>query len=173
MSFRTAYEDNHVSFEITDIEWEDDFEEPSEFTETESEFNEELRERYEGANYYGFERSSIQFEYQAPAISVDTSGRFAKHEIIGGSTVRQKIGEDPIEVSINGICREPTARLLDALRDAKYGTIYSNRLSDGSLTVQFASVSTSPIDDSGGVAISDDEAEFLYQYTISAVEVTT
>jgi hypothetical protein len=111
------------------------------------------------------------FEYKAPAISVDTAGRFVKHDIIGGSTVRQKIGEDPIEVSIKGVCREPVARRLDQLRNAKYGTILSKRLPDESLRVQFASTTTSPLDDGGAVALTDDDGEFLYTYTLSTVEI--
>lgn len=115
------------------------------------------------------EEKEISFVYSAPSISVDASGRFATHEIIGGSTVRQKIGENPIEVSIDGVCVQSTAKRLDELRNAKYGTIYSNRLQGGSLTVQFASTSTQPLADSGAVSLT--EAEFLYSYTLECVEV--
>ena len=144
MVITEAYENNHVEFEIDNIEYEDD-----------------ARGR----------PSPITFEYAAPAVSVDTSGRFTKHEIIGGSTVRQKVGEDPIEVSISGICKETTARNLDNLRDAKYGVIYSNRLPGGSLTVQFASTSTSPMDDAGAVALSDQDEEFLYSFDLECIEI--
>lgn len=143
-NLKDAYPENHVEFEIRGIDYETDAREQTD---------------------------PITFEYPAPAISVDGSGRFATHEIIGGSTVRQKIGEDPIEVSINGICKESTARQLDNLRDAASGTIYSNRLPGGSLDVQFASMSTSPMSDSGAVDLTDTDSEFLYTYTLECVEV--
>lgn len=184
MSFTTAYDDNHVSFEIAEIAWEEDASKEVGGQDAPL-VNQELLDRLEGtargtmlANIYDEKleefddsRNSINFTYEAPAISVDTAGRFIKHGIVGGSTVRQKIGEDPIQVNIDGICKESTALRLDTLRDAKYGTIYSNRLPNGSLRVHFASTSTSPLDDGGAVAISDESGEFLYNYTMSAVEV--
>lgn len=114
----------------------------------------------------------VTFRYQDPAISVDMSGRFVTHEIIGGSTVRQKIGEEPLEVTADGVCTEETASRLDDLRNAKYATISSNRLPDSTLRVQFASISTNPLEDSGAVALTDDNGEFLYSYSISMVEVS-
>lgn len=114
----------------------------------------------------------VKFRYQDPAISVDMSGRFVTHEIIGGSTVRQKIGEEPLEVTADGVCTEETASRLDDLRNAKYATISSNRLPDSTLRVQFASISTNPLEDSGAVALTDDNGEFLYSYSISMVEVS-
>lgn len=143
-TYQDAYVNNHVDFEISDIEYEDDAVETTD---------------------------PIEFELTAPNISVDAAGRFAKHEIIGGSTVRQKIGEDPIQVSIEGACTEEVARQLDGLRDAEFGTIFSNRLVGGSLTVHFASVSTNPFE-SGGAALMDSD-EFLYSFDLSCVEVLT
>jgi hypothetical protein len=145
MPIENAYQDNHVSFEIANIEWDEDYD----------------------PTFSG----DIEFEYKSPAISVDTSGRFKTHEIIGGTTVRQKIGDDPIEVSVNGVCKESTAKKLDELRNASYGVILTNRLPNDFLRVQFASTSTSPMDDAGAVAISDQQSEFLYNFTLSAVEV--
>lgn len=115
--------------------------------------------------------SKIEFRYEAPSVSVDMSARFVTHEIIGGSTVRQKIGEDPLEVSADGVCTESKARRLDELRNAKYATISSNRLPDGNLDVQFASISTQPMEKGGAVALTDDDGEFLYGFSISMVEV--
>lgn len=145
-----AYSPNHIDFSIDNIEWEDD-----------------------GPNI----DPRIDFEYGAPGISVDGSGRFVKHEIIGGTTVRQKIGEDPLEVDISGVCKQEKAKKLDNLRDAKYGTIHSVRLPGDSLDVQFASISTSPLDDAGAVALDDGregvEADFLYTFDLSTVEIIT
>ena len=143
MTVSTAYK-GFTDFKIGDIEYEDDAQ--------------------EGAN-------PIEFRYAAPSVSVDTSGRFVTHEIIGGSTVRQKVGEEPIEVSVKGVCTEKTAVDIDGLRDAKFGTIYSDRLRGGSLKVQFASASTAPLEDGGAVSLSDDD-EFLYTLTLECVEVT-
>lgn len=209
MTFESSYEDNHTSFEITDIVWEEDYvrvaggEPPTEserdiaggsFSGEDAESlpysdtpNDELTDRQSRilqnaienrqeeaeAQVEEFEEllNSIQFEYEAPAIAVDTSGRFVTHEIIGGSTVRQKVGEDPVEVTIDGVCKESTAKRLDNLRNAKYGTIISNRLANESLRVHFASTSTTPLEDSGAVALTDDDGEFLYTYTLNCVEV--
>lgn len=145
--YTDVYEKNHKDFEIDGIEYEDDASETPD---------------------------PIEFKYEAPAISVDTAGRYSKHSIIGGSTVRQKIGEEPIQVTVKGVVKESTARKLDSLRDARFGTIYSDRLPDSSLQVHFASTSTSPLEDSGAVAITDeDEPEFLYTFNLSCVEVFT
>lgn len=161
MTYDEAYELSHVEFEISDIKYEDDA--------LEGEPN--IPDDASPADIASLP-SNITFEYPAPAISVDSAGRFITHEIIGGATVRQKIGEDPVEVSISGVCKEGTARQLDELRNAKYGRIYSKRLEGGSLDVHFASISTSPFDDAGAVDMKDSRGEFLYTYDISAVEVS-
>jgi len=191
MPIKDAYSNNHVDFEISNIKYEEDSTVSGDVEERIGELQaeisnletretsavdatidsiiskkEEIRELRSQSS-----SGSISFEYSAPAISIDSAGRFIKHEIIGGMTVRQKIGEDPMNVDISGVCKESVAKQLDELRNAKYGDIFSNRLPGESLTVQFASVSTSPLDDNGAVALTDSDSEFLYQYTISAVEV--
>ncbi len=114
--------------------------------------------------------SNISFgKYTNPTIAIDTSGRFAKHEIIGGTTVRQKIGEDPINVSINGVCKPQTAQNIDKLRNATSGKIFSDRLPGGSLVVQFGSTSTEPLDDGGAADIED--GQFLYTFQMNCIEV--
>lgn len=111
----------------------------------------------------------INLEYARPAISVDNKARFVTHEIIGGTTVRQKIGEEPRELSITGVCKESVAIDLDGLKDAERGRVFCNRLPDQSMDAQFASVSTSPLDDGGGVAM--DDGEFLYNFDLKALEL--
>lgn len=182
-TYKEAYRENHVEFEITNIVWENDHIERvtgSAPEERDEQTQENLRltnleylieQRQEEIESFEELTREIRFEYTSPAIGVDTSGRFVEHDIIGGSTVRQKIGEDPIEADVSGVCREPNARRLDELRNAKYGTIISNRLPGGSLDVQFASTSTSPLDQGGAVAISDNEGEFLYNFELSVVEI--
>jgi len=146
----SAFSDGHIDFQITNIQYEGDATRAT---------------------------NPINFSYKRPAISIDSAGRFATHEIIGGSTVRQKIGEDPIEVSISGVCIEETAKDLDGLRDAKYGTIKSKRFNGQTLDCHFASVSTSPLEDGGAVDFfgkDDGKAEsgdFLYTFSLECVEV--
>jgi len=118
---------------------------------------------------------SIQFNEESkiginnPSIAIDSAGRFATHEIIGGGVVRQKIGQDALEATINGVCFAETARKIDALRFATEGTIYSDRFSGGSLTVHFASASTEPM--VAGDAINLETNKRLYAYTMNCVEV--
>lgn len=114
--------------------------------------------------------SSISFgEYDNPDIEVDGSARFATHEIIGGTTVRQRIGQDPIEISMNGVCNEDTAGQIDLLRSAELVTLISPRL-EYNVRCQVASTSTTPLE-SGGAADAS-TGDFLYQYTINLVEIT-
>lgn len=142
MTISDAY-NNFTDFKIDGIEWEDDADEIG---------------------------SEIFFSYSQPSVSVDSAGRFVTHEIIGGSTVRQKIGEEPLQISIKGVCRENTTREIDALRDAKYGDIQTDRLNGASITVQFPSISTSPLEDGGAVGMNNED--FLYNFTIECVEIT-
>lgn len=144
MAIDRAYDESHEDFRIDNIQYEDDAEQLI---------------------------PTIEFEYTAPAITKDAAGRFAEHEIIGGATVRQKIGEKPIEVSITGVCTEETAKQLDGLRDARYGDIYSQRFIGGSLRVQFVTASTQPLEDTGAVALDNDSQQFLYTYDLECTEV--
>ena len=147
---------NRTPFSIQAIEFENDA------TYVSSVFREDER----GDTGY-----QIRFDYPNPTVSIDTAGRFAKHEIIGGSTVRQKIGEDPINVSVNGVCKRRTANQIDSLRDAKSGQIFSDRLpgSNDSLRVQFGSTSTEPMTDGGSADITD--GRYLYSFQINVIEV--
>ncbi len=104
-----------------------------------------------------------------PSIAIDSAGRFATHEIIGGGVVRQKIGQDALEVTINGVCFDDTAKRIDALRFVTRGTIRSDRFDGGSLDVHFGSSSTEPMVE--GDAINLETNRRLYAYTINAVEV--
>lgn len=124
-------------------------------------------------------RITFDEDFGNPSVAIDASGRFAKHEIIGGTTVRQKVGEDPLNVAINGVCTERTANQIDTLRDASSGVIIGPRMpgsagsdNSGSLRVQFGSTSTEPLEDGGAAMFSGDSAgELLYSYSINAIEV--
>lgn len=107
--------------------------------------------------------------YDNPNISVDSSARFSVHEIIGGTTVRQKIGEEPTEVNIEGVCTEEVAVQIDQLRRAFVVTLLSDRIPNG-IRAQVASASTEPLEDGG--AANMDRGEFLYEFNINLVEVS-
>lgn len=113
--------------------------------------------------------NEIQFEYPNPQISIDTGGVFAKHDIIGGATVRQRIGRQPMQVSIEGVCEQDTANKLEQLRNATQGSIYSNRFTNNGLVVQFISVSTDPMEAGGAADIQS--GELLYSFSLECVEV--
>lgn len=111
--------------------------------------------------------------YDNPNISIDSAGRFATHEIIGGTTVRQKIGEEQLEIQIDGVAQEREAIKVDLLRKAKLVTLLSSRLrtgsESGSLRCQVVSSSTDPLEDGG--AADMDSGEFLYSYNINLVSI--
>ena len=119
---------------------------------------------------------SIEVEYDAPAVSIDSKGRFAKHEVIGDTTVSQKIGEEPLDVSISGVCSQDAAKKIDSLRDATHGMIRHKRLPGDSLMVQFASASTSPLEDGGAVALTGQSGggtsdQFLHSFDMTCKEI--
>lgn len=159
MTIEKAYSENHTNFRI-------EYEEVIEGTTPDQ--SSPLRG---GGGVDQTTEFEIRFDHSAPAIGIDTGGRFVKHEIVGGPVVRQRVGAEPIEVSITGVCKEPTAKELDRLRTVDYGTIYSNRLPNESLDVHFVSTSTQPLSDGGAVELKDDDAEFLYTYDLECVEV--
>lgn len=113
---------------------------------------------------------SIQFEYPNPAIGIDTGGNFVEHDIIGGATVRQRIGDQPLQISINGVAKEETVSKLELLRNALSATLFSNRFPQDSVTVHVISVSTDPLDDGGAADLRS--GEFLYQFSLECVEIS-
>jgi len=179
MTLETTYEE-FVQFEITDIIWSESF---SGLAETENdrsgepddaivkllgeedaeERQERLRQRYLANN------TSITFEYSNPAVGIDTGGNFVKHDIIGGPTVRQKVGSQPMQISIKGIAKEETAKDLEVLRNAKQATLISDRFAEDAVTVHIVSVTTDPMEDGGAADIV--EGEFLYSFSLECVEI--
>lgn len=159
---RNAYA-NRPNFRILEIQFEDDAR-PKDL------FGEQDQEVVNGIQTYKIHN----LEYPNPSISVDSGGRFVKHEIIGGPVVRQKVGEEPMQFGIDGVCTETKAKQIDALKDARYGKLMTPRVPGGSIPVQFASASTDPISDGGGAKPAygpGDTSELLYTYSINAVEI--
>lgn len=111
----------------------------------------------------------IDFEpYGNPAVAVDTSARFAVHEILGGTTLRQKLGEDPREISIQGVCTEDVAQQINQLRRAKLASLNAEAIGEV-IRCQVASTSVDPMEPGG--AADMDGGDFLYSYSINLVEV--
>lgn len=110
-------------------------------------------------------QSTIELKYNQPDISVSTGIRFIEHDIIGGITLRQRVGEEPVEVSVSGICTTTEARLIDELRFEDVVTITSNRVS--SMRVQIDSTSTKPLTEGGAF---DEDDEWTHTFSIEFVE---
>jgi len=113
--------------------------------------------------------TTIEFVYEQPNVSVDTSARFIEHEVIGGLTVRQKVGEEPRQVSVSGICTRDEARDIDNLYEETTIEFISYRT--GAMTAQVTATSTDPYDDGGAVAINGDESDTIYTFDLELVEV--
>lgn len=107
---------------------------------------------------------SVEFKYEQPSISVDTSGRFVTHSVVGDTTIRQKIGEEPDEISVEGVCTVDEANSVDKLTHKEKVSVVSNRWNG---QAQIASTNTRPITDGGG---KDKDGDFLYTFTIELVE---
>lgn len=107
----------------------------------------------------------LELTYSQPDIEVDTSGRFATHEVIGDTTVRQKLGDSPAEISITGVCTEEEANRVDVLSNYDYVEVVSSRWEG---TAQVASANTSPLSSGGTQNASE---EWLHDFTIELSEV--
>lgn len=114
--------------------------------------------------------STIDFSpYGNPDVSVTSGARYATHEIIGGTTVRQKLGEDPREIEVSGVCTEPVAQQVNQLHKADLCSLNSDVVGGELIRCQIPSTSTKPLE-SGGSADMDG-GEFLYDFNINLIEV--
>jgi len=114
----------------------------------------------------GDEDVNIQFTYEQPDIIVDSSSRFVEHEILGGTTVRQKVGENPDQVEISGVCLQSEANQIDKLKKTNFVELISHRRNLDS--AQVVDTNTEPFEPGG--AIDDKNQEMLYFFTIQLVE---
>jgi hypothetical protein len=103
-----------------------------------------------------------------PTISIDGGARYSTKKILGGFTVRQKVGEKPLNISIDGVCFAPTAAKIDALREVDLATIHSGRFLNETATVFFTDTSTEPMTDGGAADLKT--GNLLYSYSLKAVE---
>lgn len=117
------------------------------------------------------EDQNINFTYDQPNVSVDTSARYVDHEVIGGMTVRQRIGEDPRQIGVSGLCTRQEARQIDQLYQTDFVEFESYRT--GRITAQVTSASTDVHSDGGSVAKPSEngEMEIIYTFDISLVEI--
>jgi hypothetical protein len=150
---QSAFEE-HTDFALTDLTFEDGF--TPDFGDAEGSENPQLK---------------LDERYNRPRVAIDTAARFVDHEIIGGKKVRQRVGSDPIELSVNGVCQRPRANEIDQLHRVKTAQLQSERLPQDKtrLPVQIASTTTEPLEDGG--AADARTGELLYTFTINAVEV--
>lgn len=106
-------------------------------------------------------------KYKQPDISLDSGTKFSTHDVIGGPTVRQKTGEEPREMTINGVCVEDTAsKIHDLSRNNLFSVTSSTKSFD---FAQLTSASTEPFDQGGAM---DLDGAQLYTYTLNFVEVS-
>jgi len=105
-------------------------------------------------------------KYEQPDISIDSGTEYAKHDVVGGPVVRQKTGETPREMTINGVCVEGTASKLHNLPQNSLFSVASSMKSFD--FAQLLTVSTQPLDAGGAI---DLDGEFVHRYTLKFVEV--
>jgi len=137
---------------------------------TPGEDDEELQELFVSNEDLNFDVSLedvfLELDYSQPNIAVDTSARYVTHDVVGDVTVRQKLGESPDEISVDGHCTEEEADKIDQLKDYPYIEFISNRWIG---FAQVASTNTSPHSE-GGTQRGD--GSWIHTFTIELVEVT-
>lgn len=120
------------------------------------------------------EINGITPEYDQPNVSISSQARYVEHEVIGGMTVRQKVGEEPKQIAVDGLCLEDVASDFEDLHEEDFVTFTHHILGGageaGSMNCQVESVDIDPFTDGGGVATNSDESEMVYQYSITLVE---
>lgn len=106
----------------------------------------------------------IALKHTQPDVSVSTSARHKDIEVLGDTTIRQKLGTSPDEISISGICTQDEANQIDQLVFEETVTVISSRW-DGE--AQVTSTNTDPLAEGG--AISD--GEWTHTFTIELTGV--
>lgn len=109
---------------------------------------------------------NVELKFSQPNVTVSTSARFKTHEVIGAISVRQKLGEDPDQISFEGICTRDEANDIDKLKEQEEIDVISHRWSG---RAQVSSTSTRPVTDGGG---QDKDEEFLHRFTVELVAVS-
>lgn len=108
---------------------------------------------------------NISFKYSQPNVSVSSKARYVEHEVIGDTVVRQKMGNSPDNISIDGVCTAEEANQIDQLTFEEEVTVVSNRWEG---VAQVASTNTDPFDDGGAI---DPDGEWTHNFSIELVGV--
>lgn len=108
----------------------------------------------------------VTLKYAQPNVSVDTSARFAEHKPIGNIAVNQKLGENPAEISMEGMCTKSEANLVDNLINKDKVEVISGRWEG---VAHVAAANTQPYADGGG---KDSSGEWVHKFTLELVEIT-
>lgn len=85
--------------------------------------------------------ADIEFTYSQPDVSVDTATRTVKHDTLTDTAVVQKIGRDPRNIEISGMCTTIEAHRVDDLAQFDQVEVRSARFSGPAL---IEDTSTSP-----------------------------
>lgn len=121
----------------------------------------------------------LNFVYEQPDISLSTGARYVEHDLIGGATVRQRMGEEAVKVDMTGLCTEDEANLIDRLHNAQYVELISYRTKDIDVSLfHVETADTEPFDSGGGFRVKDDRAEtddsevgMVYDFSVSLTEL--
>lgn len=106
----------------------------------------------------------IKFKYHLSP-SVRARSRTVEHEIVGGDTITQLMGEKPTEIELSGHVTEREVKKLE--REVKRDNVLNliTEVWEGEVIIE--SVRAEPISDTGGVH----DGEWIYQATIVTREV--
>jgi hypothetical protein len=125
-----------------------------------------------GNVYSNFEDGeTLELTFPQPNISKDAGTKTIEHDIIGGKTVLQKIGEEATEIEIEGICTRDESMTIDEMVNDDVIYVRSHR-HEGYAVLD--SASTSPISDGGGIiGVTNGGKEFnwSHEFTISCKEI--
>lgn len=124
----------------------------------------DVKFKYVGGDNDG--ETKVAFKYKQPSVSVQTSANFAEHDVFGDVTVRQKLGEKPDEISVEGVCTAEEANEVDDLIYEEVVELVSNRWSG---VVHVASTNTNPLAEGGA---QDLDTDWVYSFTVECVEIT-
>lgn len=147
------------------------FDDQSSFALKALKFEDGFSPKFEETGADGSPQLKLNERYNRPRVGIDTAARFVEHEIIGAKKVRQRVGSNPIELTINGVCQRPRANEIDQLHRVETAQLQSERLPQqkSKIPVHIASATTEPLEDGG--AADAKTGELLYTFTINAVEV--
>lgn len=124
-----------------------------------------------GNVYSNYEDSEkIELTFPQPNISKDAGTNTVEHDVIGGKTIVQKLGEKATEIEIEGICTIDEADQID--RILKDDVIYLRSYRHEGYAV-LDSTSTTPISNGGAIvgARNGCKFEWSHEFTINCKSI--